>query len=250
MAVASGMRAVGGSRVCWRRLTAGTSGTAPVRAPLGVPAAWKRWPVRAFRVRRRRCAYGEWRHCAASGREGCGAGGQKHAPAAFLMSSDRPPPARPPAIRGGASVLRPHGGGAGPARGPSRRGPAGTAAAPGGLARRARVRYALFPLLRLLTLHCTRKGGVAKGGGAQQRERGVADDPERPSVDPRGLPWTRAAPPAGGIRAVAAGSGPWRRAMGRALPAPGPSGRHLHRRGLGATGTARPGARHRGLSRR
>ena len=230
MAVASSMRAVGRSRVCWRCPAAGTSGTAPVRAPLGVPAAWKRWPVRAFRVRRRRCAYGEWRHCAASGREECGAGGQKHAPAAFLSRR---------------TVRRR------PARGPPWRSPAGSATAKGPPhGWRTRVRYALFPLLRLLTLHCTRKGSVAKGGGAQQRERGVADDPERPSVDPRGLPWTRAAPPAGGIRAVAAGSGPWRRAMGRALPAPGPSGRHLRRRGFGATGTARPGARHRGLSRR
>ena len=105
-----------------------------------------------------------------------------------------------------------------------RRSPAGSATAKGPpRGWRTRVRYALFPLLRLLTLHCMRKGSVAKGGGAQQRERGVADDPERPSVDPRGLPWTRAAPPAGGIRAVAAGHG---------------------------TGTARPGARHRGLSRR
>ena len=249
MAAASSMRAVGRSRVCWRRLAAGTSGTAPVRAPLGVPAAWKGWPARGFRVRRRRCAYGEWRHCATSGREGCGAGGQKHAPAASLSRRTvRRRPARgprrserPPTPRGRRR----------PARGPPWRSPAGSATAKGPPhARRTRVRYALFPLLRLLTLHCTRKGSVAKGGGVQQRERGVADDPERPSVDSRGLPWTRAAPPAGGIRAVAAGSGPWRRAMGRVLPAPGPSGRHLRRRGFGATGTARPGARHRGLSRR
>jgi len=37
------------------------------------------------------------------------------------------------------------------------------------------VRYATFPLLRLLTLHCTRRTGVAKGGGAQQRGRGAVD---------------------------------------------------------------------------
>ena len=34
-----------------------------------------------------------------------------------------------------------------------------------------RVRYAPFPLLRLLTLHCTRKKGVAEGEGAQQTTR-------------------------------------------------------------------------------
>ena len=40
-----------------------------------------------------------------------------------------------------------------------------------------RVRYALFPLLRPLTLHCTRKRGAAEGEGAQQTRRGA---PERP----------------------------------------------------------------------
>ena len=51
---------------------------------------------------------------------------------------------------------------------------------------RARVCYAPFPLLRLLTLHCTRKGGVAEGEGAQQTERGAADNPARPPRPPRG----------------------------------------------------------------
>ena len=41
-----------------------------------------------------------------------------------------------------------------------------------------RVRYALFPLLRPLTLHCTRKRGAAEGEGAQQTRRGAADDLE------------------------------------------------------------------------
>ena len=95
MAVASSMRAVGRSRVCWRRLAAGMSGTAPVRAPLGVPAAWKRWLARIFRVRGGSCAHGEWRHCATSGREGCGAGGERYALATFFVSPDCPPPARP-----------------------------------------------------------------------------------------------------------------------------------------------------------
>ena len=40
---------------------------------------------------------------------------------------------------------------------------------------RARVCCVPFPLLRLLTLHCTRKGGVAGGEGAQQTGKGVAD---------------------------------------------------------------------------
>ena len=40
---------------------------------------------------------------------------------------------------------------------------------------RARVCYASFPLLRPLTLHCTRRRGVAEGEGAQQTEKGAAD---------------------------------------------------------------------------
>ena len=40
---------------------------------------------------------------------------------------------------------------------------------------RARVCCAPFTLLRLLTLHCTRRRGAAEGEGAQQTERGVAD---------------------------------------------------------------------------
>ena len=44
---------------------------------------------------------------------------------------------------------------------------------------RARVYYAPFPLLRPLTLHCTRKEGVAEGEGAQQTGEGVADAKRR-----------------------------------------------------------------------
>ena len=44
---------------------------------------------------------------------------------------------------------------------------------------RARVCYASFPLLRLLTLHCTRRRGAAEGEGAQQTEKGVADGKRR-----------------------------------------------------------------------
>lgn len=49
---------------------------------------------------------------------------------------------------------------------------------------RARVYYALLTLLRLLTLHCTRRRGAAEGEGAQQTEKGVADDPARSPADP------------------------------------------------------------------
>ena len=55
---------------------------------------------------------------------------------------------------------------------------------------RVRVCCAPFTLLRLLTLHCTRRRGAAEGEGAQQTERGVADarcaadDPARSPADP------------------------------------------------------------------
>ena len=129
MAVASGMRAAGRSRVCWRRLAAGTSGTAPARAPPGASRPWKRWLARIFRVRGGSCAHGELRHCATSGREGCGAEGERYAPAAFLSRRTvRHRPARSPRRGERPPTQR---GGAGPARGPSRRSPAGSAAAKG-----------------------------------------------------------------------------------------------------------------------
>ena len=46
-----------------------------------------------------------------------------------------------------------------------------------------------FPLLRLLTLHCTRRRGAAEGEGAQQTEKGAADGKRRsgrPGAVPRG----------------------------------------------------------------
>ena len=49
---------------------------------------------------------------------------------------------------------------------------------------RARVYCAPFTLLRLLTLHCTRRRGAAEGEGAQQTRRRAADDPARPPADP------------------------------------------------------------------
>ena len=55
---------------------------------------------------------------------------------------------------------------------------------------RVRVCCAPFTLLRLLTLHCTRRRGAAEGEGAQQAERGAADarcaadDPARSPADP------------------------------------------------------------------
>ena len=66
---------------------------------------------------------------------------------------------------------------------------------------RARVCCAPFPLLRLLTLHCTRKKGVAEGEGAQQTEKDVADAKRR-SRQPgavargRGRPGPTPPPPA------------------------------------------------------
>ena len=55
----------------------------------------KRWPAHNFRVRRRRCASGERRHCATSWREGCGAEGERYAPATFLSRWTASPPTRP-----------------------------------------------------------------------------------------------------------------------------------------------------------
>ena len=55
---------------------------------------------------------------------------------------------------------------------------------------RVRVCCAPFTLLRLLTLHCTRRRGAAEGEGAQQTEKGAADarcaadDPARSPADP------------------------------------------------------------------
>ena len=53
---------------------------------------------------------------------------------------------------------------------------------------RARVRCAPFPLLRLLTLRCTRRRGAAEGEEAQRTGRGAADDPTRSPADPGDFP--------------------------------------------------------------
>ena len=106
MAAASGMRAAGRSRVRRRCPAAGTSSTAPARAPPGASRAWKRWPARNFRVRGGSRAHGEWRHCATSGRKGCGTGGERYALATFFVSPDCPPPA-PPAVRRGGGRREP-----------------------------------------------------------------------------------------------------------------------------------------------
>ena len=53
---------------------------------------------------------------------------------------------------------------------------------------RVRVCCAPFTLLRLLTLHCTRRRGAAEGEGAQQAEKGAADAKacrRRPGGPPR-----------------------------------------------------------------
>ena len=62
----------------------------------------KRWPARDFRVRGGSCASEQWRHCATSGREGRGAGGERYAPATFL-SRGPPSPTGPPAS---AAIMR------------------------------------------------------------------------------------------------------------------------------------------------
>ena len=54
---------------------------------------------------------------------------------------------------------------------------------------RARIHYALLPLLRFFTLRCTRRRSAAEGEEAQRTGRCVADDPARPRA-------TRAGPPA------------------------------------------------------
>ena len=59
---------------------------------------------------------------------------------------------------------------------------------------RARVCCAPFTLLRLLTLHCTRRRGAAEGEGAQQTGKGAADAKacrRRPGAVPRGPRATR-----------------------------------------------------------
>ena len=53
---------------------------------------------------------------------------------------------------------------------------------------RVRICCAPFTLLRLLTLHCTRRRGAAEGEGAQQTEKGAADAKacrRRPGAVPR-----------------------------------------------------------------
>ena len=60
----------------------------------------KRWLARNFRVRGRPCAPGEWRHCATSGWEGRGIGGERYAPATFLRL--RTARHRSVRVRGGA----------------------------------------------------------------------------------------------------------------------------------------------------
>ena len=50
---------------------------------------------------------------------------------------------------------------------------------------------ALFTLLRPFTLHCTRKGSVAEGEGAQQTTRRGSAGPGVTGQDPRGTTMSR-----------------------------------------------------------
>ena len=63
--------------------TVGASGSPAVSAR-GRRRGGKRWPSRDFRMRADSRVHREWRHCATSGRKGCGAGGERYAPATFL----------------------------------------------------------------------------------------------------------------------------------------------------------------------
>ena len=68
---------------------------------------------------------------------------------------------------------------------------------------RVRVCCAPFTLLRLLTLHCTRRRGAAEGEGAQQTEKGAADAKacrRRPGAVPRGPRATRSIRPRDRVR--------------------------------------------------
>ena len=68
---------------------------------------------------------------------------------------------------------------------------------------RARVCCAPFTLLRLLTLHCTRRRGAAEGEGAQQTGKGAADAKacrRRPGAVPRGPRATRSIRPRDRVR--------------------------------------------------
>ena len=121
---------------------------------------------------------------------------------------------------------------------------------------RARVCCAPFTLLRLLTLHCTRRRGAAEGEGAQQTEKGVADDPARSSrgasITQAGLSacWSRPAP---GSARGGPESGGALRIAGRAVvlaagfvrvlaPAPVRSVALISRAGVGKSNPAAPGA--------
>ena len=121
---------------------------------------------------------------------------------------------------------------------------------------RARVCCAPFTLLRLLTLHCTRRRGAAEGEGAQQTEKGVADDPARSSrgasITQAGLSacWSR---PASGSARGGPESGGALRIAGRAVvlaagsvrvlaPAPVRSFALISRAGVGKSNPAAPGA--------
>ena len=119
---------------------------------------------------------------------------------------------------------------------------------------RARVCCAPFPLLRLLTLHCTRRRGAAEGEGAQQTEKGVADDPAPPRIrhyasrdqrvpaptraepGPRRPGVRRGAPDRGPVIVLTAGS------VRVLVPVPVRSFALISRAGVGKSNPATPGA--------
>ena len=70
-----------------RRIWSSAAAAAGARASSVRPGGSKRWPARAFRARRRRCAHEKRRHCATSERGEHGTGGEKHAPATFSRAA-------------------------------------------------------------------------------------------------------------------------------------------------------------------
>ena len=102
--------------------TVGASGS-PAVAARGRQRGGKRWLARDFRVRADSRVHREWRHCATSGRKGCGTGGERYAPATFLdrregrlagVGGHAPPCAPAPHASGGPrGRRRARGGGAG-----------------------------------------------------------------------------------------------------------------------------------------
>ena len=71
---------------------AGSGGFLGAQASASDVGGAKRWLARDFRGCGSPCAFGEWRHCAASGRKGRGVEGERYAPTTFLSHRTACPP--------------------------------------------------------------------------------------------------------------------------------------------------------------